>query len=529
MSAALIVTWLRANAPGAELTSDSRRVGAGDVFLAYAPEPENGVEQDGRTYIQNALERGARAVVYDDHGFVWETSWSVPHYGCSNLRRAAGELSSTYYDHPDSAMFTVAVTGTNGKTSCTQWMGAALSRIGVPTTVIGTFGIKTFDAKKSGVTSPTDVTGYTTPDAVQLQRALAKARSQKVAAVAIEASSIGLQQQRLKGMHIDVALFTNLSRDHLDYHDGMQSYEDAKTMLFDWPGLKHAVINLDDAMGLRLIERLRVRSPDVKLTGYTLHPENFEGRQSIDLGKDGTLLGASELRDIRDARSAHAGMQFQLQDLFGKSLVKTRLVGDFNIANVLGVLAVLLAYGCKKDDAIAAIESLDPVEGRMQQIGGTEQPLVVIDYAHTPDALKQALTSLRRLSYGRNGALWCVFGCGGGRDAGKRPQMGRVAQLADHVVVTSDNPRGEIPAKIIGDIVAGFDHTHGGELAPQIIEDRATAILWALRHAGKNDVVLLAGKGHENYQEVKGRKLPFLDADHAALALAARLTMKGPV
>jgi UDP-N-acetylmuramoyl-L-alanyl-D-glutamate--2,6-diaminopimelate ligase len=222
-------------------------------------------------------------------------------------------------------------------------------------------------------------------------------------------------------------------------------------------------------------------------------------------------------------------MQFHLQDLFGKSLVKTRLVGDFNIANVLGVLAVLLAYGCKKDDAIVAIESLDPVEGRMQQIGGTDQPLVVIDYAHTPDALKQALTSLRRLSYGRNGALWCVFGCGGGRDAGKRPQMGRVAQLADHVVVTSDNPRGEIPAEIIGDIVAGFDHTHGQELAPQIIEDRATAILWALRHAGKNDVVLLAGKGHENYQEVKGRKLPFLDADHAALALAARLTMKGTV
>lgn len=526
MNAALIVDWLRSVASGAELASDSRRIGIGDVFLAYAPAPQYGVEQDGRRYIDDAIKRGARAVVYDKREYSWNADWAVPHYGYDDLQTIAGELSSLYYDRPDAAMFSVAVTGTNGKTSCTQWIGKALSGIGARTTVIGTLGIVTFEERSSGNAkraATIDVTGYTTPDAVQLQRALAKSRAHGVVAVAIEASSIGLQQQRMAGMHVDVAVLTNLSRDHLDYHKDMQGYEDAKSALFDWEGLRHAVINLDDAMGLRLVARLRNRLPAVKLTGYTLHPEIFHADRTIDLGEGGVLLTASELRN------GNAGIQFQLHAPGGTSLIKTRLVGDFNVANALGVLGVLLAYGCDYPKATAAIEALGPIDGRMQQVGGADQPLVVIDYAHTPDALEQALTSLRQIACEREGALWCVFGCGGGRDSGKRPQMGAIAQLADHVVVTSDNPRNEVPANIIADIVGGFNDVPSMRFSPLVVEDRATAILWALRHADKNDVILLAGKGHENYQEVKGRKLPFLDADHAALALAARATMKGSV
>ena len=325
----------------------------------------------------------------------------------------------------------------------------------------------------------------------------------------------------MQGLHIDVALFTNLTRDHLDYHGDMAAYEAAKTRLFDWPGLRHAVLNLDDPMGLRLVAHLRATAPQVSLTGYTI-----AGARGEVLGAGGVLLAAS------DIRGSHAGTQFQLQAPFStptsKNLMRTHLVGDFNVSNVLGVLGVLLAKGMAPADAVTAIEALQPVAGRMQQIGGPDQPLVVIDYAHTPDALQKTLASLRHLADTRHGALWCVFGCGGDRDPGKRPQMGAISQAADHVVITSDNPRNEVPAAIIADIVAGITDALAQGRTPHVIEDRATAILWALRHAAKTDVILLAGKGHERYQEIRGRKLQFLDADHAALALAARATMKGP-
>ena len=377
--------------------------------------------------------------------------------------------------------------------------------------MVGTLGIGLY---RSGAHAGFRATGYTTPDAVQLQRALRQARDAGAQALAIEASSIGLDQGRLNGLHVDIALLTNFTRDHLDYHGDMAAYEAAKRALFAWPGLRHAVINLDDEMGGRLIRQLRSRQPALPVIAYSIN--------------DGSVEGAMMLR-ASDIRSSHGGTVFRLDSAYGAAQVRTQLIGQFNVSNALGVLGVLLAKGIPFKAALEAVESLAAVPGRMQQFGGQDAPLVVIDYAHTPDALEKALSTLRQVAQQRNGELWCVFGCGGDRDPGKRPQMGAVSEAADHIIVTSDNPRGEEPAAIVAQIVAGIGPARAKEAALQVIEDRAAAILWAVRHAGRNDVVLLAGKGHEDYQEIKGRKLPFQDADHAALALAARATMKGNI
>jgi UDP-N-acetylmuramoyl-L-alanyl-D-glutamate--2,6-diaminopimelate ligase len=505
VSIAEIADWVRQAAPDAQLTCkltcDSREVAPGDVFFAYP-----GEAADGRKYIAQAIEQGAAAVLYDDASFVWEQTWHVAHRAVDGLKMNAGAIANAYYGQPDAKMFTAAVTGTNGKTSCSQWIANALSRLGEPAVVIGTLGIGVY---RDGEPEAFEETGNTTPDAVTLQRKLATARDAGATALAIEASSIGLEQGRMQGMHIDAALFTNLTRDHLDYHGDMVAYEAAKTALFNWPGLKHAVINLDDDMGLRLIAHLQKTGSGAAIVGYTLHGNTADG---------------IEVLSATDVRTSHAGTVFNLTSSFGSCQIRTQMVGRFNVSNVLGVFGVLLGKGVEWSDAVDAVESLIPVPGRMQQLGGQDAPLVVIDYAHTPDALEKTLSSLRHVAKERNGSLWCVFGCGGDRDPGKRPQMGRIAMAADHVVVTSDNPRNEEPGQIIKQIVSGMDV---GKATLQEIEDRAAAILWAVKHAQKSDVVLLAGKGHETYQEIKGRKLPFLDADHAALALAARVTMKG--
>jgi UDP-N-acetylmuramoyl-L-alanyl-D-glutamate--2,6-diaminopimelate ligase len=500
-----ILDWLRGLAPvttrAAQLSSDSRSVDRGDVFIAYP-----GDAGDGRQYIAQAIENGAKAVVHEVDGFAWNDAWTVPHLAVRGLKQIAGPLANAYYGQPDAQMHCIAITGTNGKTSCSQWLGKVLSDMGQPCGVIGTLGVGVY---KDGTHQGFKSTGYTTPDAVLLQRKLVELRDAGAVALAIEASSIGLHQGRMNGLHIDTALFTNFTRDHLDYHEDMAAYEEAKTMLFDWPGLRHAVINLDDAMGLRLVVHLQQARPDMRLIGYTV------------LGRK--VFGVDTL-DASDLRFAHGGATFNLNSPSGSSYVKTQLVGQFNVSNVLGILGVLLAKGIDLKVAVDAIESLTPVPGRMEQLGGQDAPLVVIDYAHTPDALEKAIASLRQVAQQRSGDLWCVFGCGGDRDPGKRPQMGAAAEAADHVIVTTDNPRSEEPAAINAQILVGMK---ADPQATQVIEDRAAAILWAVRHAAKNDVVLLAGKGHETYQEIKGKKLPFLDADHAALALAARATMKG--
>ena len=502
-----LVSWLRSLAPSAQLTSDSRQVGPGDVFLAYP-----GDSADGRNYIASAVQRGAAAVVYDEaDGYAWDEALPVPHRAVAGLKQLAGPLASAWYGAPDAQMLVVAVTGTNGKTSCSQWLGRALSKQGEPTLVVGTLGTGIY---RAGMAGTFNETGYTTPDAVLLQRRLAQARSSGVRALAIEASSIGLDQGRLNGLHVDIALFTNFTRDHLDYHGDMAAYEAAKRSLFDWPGLRHAVINLDDAMGRRLAAYLRSSASAVKVTGYSI----------ADAGKD---AGDMPVLQATDIRSSNNGTVFQLATPQGPAQVRTQLVGHFNVSNVLGIAGVLLARGAALRTVVELIESLQSVPGRMQQMGGQEAPLVVIDYAHTPDALEKTLATLREVADQRHGQLWCVFGCGGDRDPGKRGQMGTVATAADHVIVTSDNPRGENPADIIEQIIEGMKISNAMKSAPHVIEDRAAAILYAVKHAARADVVLLAGKGHETYQEIKGRKLPFLDADHAALSLAARVTMKG--
>jgi len=312
-------------------------------------------------------------------------------------------------------------------------------------------------------------------------------------------------------------LFTNLTRDHLDYHGDMEAYEAAKRILFDWPGLTHAVINLDDACGRRLVQHMQQRAstsaPAPVLIGYTREDREQDGI---------TVLRA------RDVRVGNAGIVFQLSLGEASAQVRTQIIGDFNVSNMLGVAGALLARGIDWEEVVELLEDLEAVPGRMQQFGGQDAPLVVIDYAHTPDALEKAITSLQHVVRQRQGKLWCVFGCGGDRDPGKRPQMGAVASRGcDRVVITSDNPRSEDPAAIIAQISAGVVAREDTSGAVQEIEDRAAAILWAVKHAAKSDVLLVAGKGHEEYQEIRGRKLPFRDVDHAALALAARATMKG--
>jgi UDP-N-acetylmuramoyl-L-alanyl-D-glutamate--2,6-diaminopimelate ligase len=504
-----IRAWIEAAATGGDvipaLVSDSRRVQSGDVFFAYP-----GEAADGRRFIANAVAAGAGAVIYDGRDFAWDEALVVPHLAVADLKANAGAIAHAYYGQPDAAMFTVGFTGTNGKTSCALWTAQALAHLGTTSAVIGTLGV---GIARTGAEPEFDATGYTTPDAVLLASELDKLRAAGAAALAIEASSIGLVENRTAGMHFDVAVFTNLTRDHLDYHGDMDSYEAAKLKLFEWPGLKTAVVNLDDAAGVRIAMHLRTKFPHVAVTGYTLRST----AEQADI--DGVaILRASNLR------SRPAGTEFQLSSPFGNAMARTRMVGHFNASNALAVLGALLAKDIELRAALDAIEALVPAPGRMQQVGGQDAPLVVIDYAHTPDALEKTIGALLPVARERGGALWCVFGCGGDRDPGKRPQMGRIAQAADHAVVTSDNPRSEEPRAIIEQVLAGMDRNHPSS-SVQAIEDRATAILSAVKHAAKADVILLAGKGHEPYQEIKGRKLPFSDADHAALALTARLTM----
>ncbi|MGN6701915.1 MAG: UDP-N-acetylmuramoyl-L-alanyl-D-glutamate--2,6-diaminopimelate ligase [Burkholderiaceae bacterium] len=495
--------WLAQAAPGAAPTSDSRTLLPGEAFFAFP-----GDTADGRRYIADAIAKGARAVLYDPADFAWQSAWDVPHLAVDDLKRSAGWIAAAHYGQPDRDMRTVAVTGTNGKTSCAFWLATLLSRLHGSAAAIGTLGVGRF---AGGALEAMDPPGYTTPDAVMLQRRIARLRDGGVRALAIEASSIGLDQGRMHGMHVDTALFTNLTRDHLDYHGDMAAYEAAKRRLFEIDGLRHAVINLDDPAGMRLAAELAGRAGGPRVIGYS--------QRDARCG-DVPVLRASAVR------ATAAGTAFQVDSPFGAAQVRTRLIGDFNVANALGVLGVLLAQGVDWQDATAMIETLDPVPGRMQQTGGADAPLIVVDYAHTPDALDQALKTLRNVAGQRRGNLWCVFGCGGDRDPGKRGEMGSIATAADRIVVTSDNPRNEEPLAIIRGIVAGIEVRGYAVDAWQVIEDRASAILWTIRHAAREDVVLIAGKGHETTQEIRGRKLPFSDMEHAALALSARATMR---
>jgi UDP-N-acetylmuramoyl-L-alanyl-D-glutamate--2,6-diaminopimelate ligase len=472
----------RLNATVSRISSDSRRLGPGDAFAAYP-----GVHRDGRAYIPDAIARGAGAILWETEGFHWNRAWNLPHLPIDDLKAKLGFIADRVYGHPSRDLWMVGVTGTNGKTSCAHWIAAGLDAAGRRAAVLGTLG--------NGLVGVLEATANTTPDAALLQQMLAAYRAAGAQAAVMEVSSHGIDQGRVNGIAFAVALFTNLSRDHLDYHGTMAAYGAAKAKLLAWPGLRVGVINADDAFGHSLLDAA-----------------HSHGRKTLSYGFGAADIGATGLTPL-----AAGGLAFTVNTPWGKGRVTTPLVGAFNASNLLGVLGVLLVSGVGFDEALAILGGLEAPPGRMQRLGGGDRPLAVIDYAHTPDALDKALTALRP-AVASGGELVCVFGCGGERDRGKRPEMGRLAGiLADRVLVTSDNPRAEDPAAIASEIVHGIRETGNRRYAVEL--DRARAIASAISMARRGDVVLLAGKGHETYQECAGVRQPFSDAEHAARAL----------
>ncbi len=471
------------------LTTDSRRVGPGDAFIAWP-----GHVVDGRRYLGQALQAGASACLVEREGAqVFEHTEHPAVASLAGLKAHTGELANAFWQQPSHALEVLAVTGTNGKTSTAWWLAQALSALGRRCGVVGTLGIGQ---------PPHDLVhnGLTTPDPVTLHAALRRFADQGFAACAMEASSIGLSEHRLDGVRIQVALFTNFTQDHLDYHGDMAHYWAAKARLFAWPGLQAAVINLDDPQGAVLAQSL---PSDITPWTYAVHQ------------------GRARLQAIVGPSAGATGLCFDVLEQGGaQAAVRTALIGDYNVANLLAVIGGLRALGVPLTEAAGVCGLLTPVPGRMQRVqapSGVHGPEVVVDYAHTPDALEKTLQALRPWAQAREGQLWCVFGCGGNRDAGKRAVMGAQAQrCADRVVVTSDNPRDESPQHILRQIAAGMAPV------PTVIEDRAEAIAHAIDQAHANDVILLAGKGHEDYQEIAGVKRPFSDVAQARAALARK-------
>ncbi len=411
----------------------------------------------------------------------------MPNLAVQGLRHQAGLIADRVYDQPSQKLWMVGVTGTNGKTSCSHWLARTFSALGRKSALLGTLG--------NGFPSALQATANTTPDALLVHGLLAEYVQQGAQAAVMEVSSHALEQGRVNGVHYDVALLTNLTRDHLDYHGDMQSYAAAKRRLFDWVHLKYAVLNLDDAFGAELAEQLQDAA--VEVIGYGLNDESLRLAERLGIRM---VYGTLAQMDAQ-------GLTLQLHTSWGAVALQSKLIGRFNASNLLGALAVLLVSEVGLDDAVRELGLQKAVAGRMQTLGGKNVPAVVVDYAHTPDALEKVLLTLREVTAPSDGRVICVFGCGGDRDRGKRPMMGTVAsKFADVCIVTSDNPRSEEPRAIIDAIIMGMQ----GEY--QVIEDRARAIAHAISKAQPIDTVLLAGKGHEDYQEINGVRHPFSDA-----------------
>lgn len=455
---------------------DNRKIQAGDLFLAY-----RGEVSDGRDFIIDAINKGAAAVLCEDAvPTKLAIPTAIPIVVVSNLKQQVGLIAAKFYGYPTRELTLIGVTGTNGKTSITQFIAAALTDLGLPCGVIGTIGVG-FAQKLFPVIN-------TTPDPVTLQRWLFKLKQEGAKAVAMEVSSHSLVQQRISGIDFKVAVFTNLTRDHLDYHGTMENYGAAKKLLFVQPGLQYAIINADDEFGQKLIAELKA---SLEVYAYTTKDVLTEVPTVI----------------AKDIKLDISGIIAQVITPWGEGLLKSRLLGRFNLGNLIAVLAVLGVMKMNIAAALTSIEKLETVNGRMQTFGGDKKPLIVVDYAHTPDALEQALLALRECCHG---AIWCVFGCGGDRDRGKRPMMGQIAErYSDHIVITNDNPRAENPQQIINDILQGL-------LCPwaaEVEQDRRAAIAHAIDCASANDVILVAGKGHEDYQIIGKEKLPFSDQE----------------
>lgn len=473
------------------LSLDSRRIQPGGLFLACA-----GGDQHGMDYLFQALENGAVAVAYEP-----DDNWNkqrmetlpeglvIPIVAIPKLGQQASEIAGRFYQHPSHHMSVIGFTGTNGKTSCTIFLAQALG-VQAKCGVVGTLGTGFPGELKSGT--------HTTPGPIELQRILNELRSEDAQSVAMEVSSHALEQGRVEAIHFDVAVFTNLSRDHLDYHGSMEAYGASKLRLFRMPGIRCAVVNLDDPFGARVLEGLPA---GVLALGYGLKdPDEVSER----------LDGWAWAQDIQT--DGH-GMTVRVQTSRGDGEFHTGLLGHFNVSNLLAVLNVLLFRGVALHTALETISSLETVAGRMERLGGGDSPLVVVDYSHTPDALEQALIAARAHTAGQ---LICVFGCGGDRDTGKRPQMGGIAErLADRVILTDDNPRTEDGDWIITDIQGGMERPSDA----LVQRDRAEAIRTAIAQANAGDLILVCGKGHEDYQLVGKQRLNFSDREQVLLAL----------
>ena len=481
-------TWLRKRVTGS-LWTDSRKVRSGDGFIAWP-----GAANDARQHVGDVLKAGAQACLVEEQGAQQYEFSDARIAAYAGLKEAAAPIAAAYFEEPSRQLQTIAITGTNGKTSTAWWLAQALGKLGRRCGVIGTLGIGAPDAMVFN--------GLTTPDPVLLQQQLRRFVDEGFVACAIEASSIGIAEQRLDATRLQVAIFTNFTQDHLDYHRSMQAYWDAKASLFAWPGLESAVINIDDAKGEAL-------SATLVNSGLQIWTVSLNGPARIE---------------AHAIRQSSQSLVFDVAEGGETHTVSTDTIGLYNVSNLLGVIGALRALGISLKDAASACTGLSSVPGRLNTLAVDGAPLVVIDYAHTPDAIEKVLTALRPVAQSRAGRLWCVFGCGGERDATKRPLMAAAAQKnADQIVVTSDNPRSENASVIISQILLGLTHSE----AVYVQADRALAIAETLALARASDVVLLAGKGHENYQEIGGIKHPFMDRTHAQAALAARLAERG--
>ena len=481
-------SWLRARTTGS-LKTDSREIRAGDGFIAWP-----GAAQDARKYVADVIKAGSGACLVEldgveSYGF---TDTKIATY--AGLKAAAAPIAADYFNNPSRQIPTIAVTGTNGKTSTAWWLSLALGKLNRACGVIGTLGI--------GRPGAMVLNGLTTPDPVLLQQQLRRFVDEDFAACAIEASSIGIAEKRLDATHLQVAVFTNFTQDHLDYHGSMTAYWAAKASLFEWPGLQAAVINVDDAKGQTLSLTLKDSGLDI----WTFAIEQPARLQAQAIGQEAGVL------------------TFAVVEGNERRAICTSAIGRYNISNLLGVIGTLRAMGISLEGAAHACSDLPDVPGRLNTLDCPGQPLVVVDYAHTPDAIEKVLCGLQPVAKTRGGQLWCVFGCGGDRDASKRPLMAATAQNnADRIVVTSDNPRSEDPATIISQILQGL----ASRTSAHVQTDRAMAIAEVLTTAQPEDVVLLAGKGHEKFQEIGGIKYPFDDMVHAQAALDARSLRTG--
>lgn len=460
-----------------ELSLDSRTVRPGDLFLAVP-----GLTQDGREHIADAIARGVAAVAYEAEGASVVSAKGAELVAIKGLADQLSAIAGRFYGEPSRALRLVGVTGTNGKTSVSQLLAQALDLLGERCGIVGTLGTGFFDALQGG--------RHTTPNPIAVQASLADLKQAGARAVAMEVSSHGLDQGRVAALDFDVAVFTNLSRDHLDYHGTMESYGATKAKLFAWPELRCRVLNLDDDFG----RQLAAEPHESRLISYSLND-------------------SAAYLFCRQASFDDHGVRAQLVTPQGEGHLHSPLLGRFNLSNLLAVVGALLGLNYGLDEILSVLPQLQGPVGRMQRFGGGQQPLVVVDYAHTPDALEKVLEALRPHVTGR---LLCLFGCGGDRDSGKRPLMAAVAErLADVVLVTDDNPRTEDPAQIIQDIRAGFAKPEQVEF----VHGRGQAIAQLIATAAAGDVVVLAGKGHEDYQEIMGVRHAFSDLVETAKAL----------